>query len=43
MLGDSLYVVWSQGGDDIVALLAADRVPGIPRHPDTLAEIGDGK
>ena len=39
MLGDSLYVVWPQGGDEVVALLAADRVPGIPRHPDTLADL----
>ena len=39
LLGESLYVVWPQGGDDIVALLAADRVPGIPRHPDTLADL----
>ncbi|WP_295387159.1 MobH family relaxase [uncultured Thiodictyon sp.] len=39
MLGDSLYVVWPQGGDEIVAVLAADRVPGIPRHPDTLADL----
>jgi conjugal transfer pilus assembly protein TraI len=39
MLGDSLYVVWPQGGDDVVERLAADRVPGIPRHPDTLADL----
>ncbi|WP_295412926.1 TraI domain-containing protein, partial [uncultured Thiodictyon sp.] len=39
MLGDSLYVVWPQGGDEVVQLLAADRVPGIPRHPDTLADL----
>jgi len=39
MLGDSLYVVWPQGGDEVVTLLAADRVPGIPRHPDTLADL----
>jgi len=39
MLGDSLYVVWPKGGEEIVAMLAADRVPGIPRHPDTLADL----
>jgi conjugal transfer pilus assembly protein TraI len=39
MLGDSLYVVWPQGGDEVVALLGADRVLGIPRHPDTLADL----
>ena len=39
MLDEGLHVVWPQGGDEIVALLAADRVPGIPRHPDTLADL----
>lgn len=39
MLAEGLHVVWPQGGDEIVNLLAADRVPGIPRHPDTLADI----
>jgi conjugal transfer pilus assembly protein TraI len=39
MLGDSLYVVWPKGGEEIVAMLSADRVPGIPRHPDTLADL----
>ncbi len=39
MLQDGLHVVWPQGGDEIVGLLAADRVPGIPRHPDTLADL----
>ena len=39
MLGDSLYVVWPQGAEDILAMLAADRIPGIPRHPDTLADL----
>jgi conjugal transfer pilus assembly protein TraI len=39
MLPDGLHVVWPQGGDEIVGLLAADRVPGIPRHPDTLADL----
>jgi conjugal transfer pilus assembly protein TraI len=39
MLQEGLHVVWPQGGDEIVGLLAADRVPGIPRHPDTLADL----
>ncbi len=38
-LPEGLYVVWPQGAEELVALLAADRVPGIPRDPDTLAEI----
>jgi hypothetical protein len=34
-----LHLVWPAGAEDIVTLLAADRVPGIPRDPDTLADI----
>jgi len=36
---EGLHVVWPPGAEDVVALLAADRVPGIPRDPDTLADI----
>jgi conjugal transfer pilus assembly protein TraI len=39
MLAEGLHLVWPAGADDVVALLAADRVPGIPRDPDTLADI----
>ncbi len=39
VLNDGPYVVWKQGAEDISRLLAADRVPGIPRDPDTLADI----
>ncbi len=39
MLDDGLHVVWPQGGEDIVNVLASDHVPGIPRHPDTLADL----
>ena len=39
MLAEGLHVVWPAGVEDIVGLLAADRVPGIPRDPDTLADI----
>jgi conjugal transfer pilus assembly protein TraI len=39
MLAEGLHLVWPAGAEDIVALLAADRVPGIPRDPDTLADI----
>lgn len=38
MDGD-VFVVWPAGADDIVKLLARDNAPGIPRHPDTLADI----
>jgi conjugal transfer pilus assembly protein TraI len=39
MLAEGLHLVWPAGAEDMVALLAADRVPGIPRDPDTLADI----
>jgi conjugal transfer pilus assembly protein TraI len=39
MLAEGLHVVWPAGAEDIVGLLAADKVPGIPRDPDTLADI----
>jgi conjugal transfer pilus assembly protein TraI len=39
MLAEGLHLVWPAGAEDVVALLAADRVPGIPRDPDTLADI----
>jgi conjugal transfer pilus assembly protein TraI len=38
-LAEGLHVVWPAGAEDVVALLAADKVPGIPRDPDTLADI----
>ena len=34
-----LHLVWPAAARDITELLAADRVPGIPRDPDTLAEL----
>jgi conjugal transfer pilus assembly protein TraI len=39
MLAEGLHVVWPAGAADIVGLLAADKLPGIPRDPDTLADI----
>jgi len=39
MLAEGLQLVWPSGAEDMVALLAADRVPGIPRDPETLADI----
>jgi conjugal transfer pilus assembly protein TraI len=36
---DGLHVVWPAGADDVVGVLAVDRVPGIPRDPDTLADV----
>ncbi|MEI8573841.1 MULTISPECIES: MobH family relaxase [Methylomonas] len=34
-----LHIVWRAGAQDIVTLLAKDKVPGIPRDEDTLADI----
>ncbi len=34
-----IYIVWRAGAQDIVSLLAKDKVPGIPRDEDTLADI----
>jgi len=39
LFAEGLHLVWPAGAEDMVALLAADRVPGIPRDPDTLADI----
>ncbi|NJA06455.1 hypothetical protein HC024_12105 [Methylococcaceae bacterium WWC4] len=36
---DGLHIVWRAGAQDIVSLLAKDKVPGIPRDEDTLADI----
>lgn len=36
---EGLYVVWKAGAQEICELLAKDRIPGIPRDPDTLADI----
>jgi hypothetical protein len=36
---DGLHVVWKAGAQEITELLARDRIPGIPRDPDTLADI----
>jgi conjugal transfer pilus assembly protein TraI len=36
---EGLHVVWKAAAGDIGDLLARDRVPGIPRDPDTLADI----
>lgn len=36
---DGVHIVWRTGAQDIVELLAKDKVPGIPRDEDTLADI----
>jgi conjugal transfer pilus assembly protein TraI len=39
MLAEGLHVVWPQGGEDIAGLLARDKIPGIPKAPETIADI----
>lgn len=39
VIDKELYIVWLKGADDITDLLAQDKVPGIPRDPDSLADI----
>lgn len=35
-----VFIVWRSGGaEEIVNLLSEDRIPGIPRDPDTLADL----
>ncbi|WP_445366598.1 MobH family relaxase [Methylomonas sp. BW4-1] len=36
---EGLHIVWRIGAQDIVITLAKDKVPGIPRDEDTLADI----
>jgi conjugal transfer pilus assembly protein TraI len=36
---EGIHIVWRTGAQDIVELLAKDKVPGIPRDEDTLADI----
>ncbi len=35
----TLYLVWKSAVKDIIELLVKDKIPGIPRDPDTLADI----
>ena len=39
MFTEGLHVVWPQGGDDLYGVLAEDNVPGIPRSPETIADV----
>ncbi|WGS85061.1 MobH family relaxase [Methylomonas sp. UP202] len=36
---EGIHIVWRMGAQDIVAILTKDKVPGIPRDEDTLADI----
>ena len=37
--GEGLFVVWPNAAADLLKLLEADQLPGIPKSPDTLLEI----
>lgn len=39
IINGEVFVVWPAGAEDIVKLLAKDNAPGIPRDPDTLADV----
>ncbi len=39
MFPEGLHVVWPQGGDDLYGVLAEDSIPGIPRSPETIANV----
>ncbi len=39
VLRDGVYVVWKHAAQEVVSFLEQDRIPGIPRNPDTLADI----
>lgn len=36
---DGLFLVWPQAGADVLALLEADQLPGIPRAPETVLDL----
>lgn len=36
---DGVFVVWKKAVDDIIELLQTDRIQGIPRNPETLADV----
>lgn len=36
---EGVFIVWKAAAEEIVSLLAEDRVPGIPRDKDTLADL----
>lgn len=36
---EGTFIVWNEAADDISRLITKSNIPGIPRHPDTLADI----
>ena len=39
VLPEGVHIVWRLAAEEIIDLLAQDSIPGIPRDPDTLADI----
>lgn len=36
---DGLFLAWPEGAEDVIALLEKERVSGVPRSPDTIAQV----
>lgn len=39
IMDDALYICWQAGSRDLISLLDQDNIEGIPRNPQTLADI----
>jgi conjugal transfer pilus assembly protein TraI len=39
IMDNAVYICWQAGSRDIISLLAQDNIEGIPRNPQTLADI----
>lgn len=38
-LKEGLFIVWDEAAEEISRLITQNNIPGIPKHPDTLADI----
>ncbi|WP_427501707.1 MobH family relaxase (plasmid) [Methylomonas sp. MED-D] len=38
-LKEGLFIVWDEAAEEICRLITQNNIPGIPKHPDTLADI----
>ena len=39
VIDDDVYVIWPAGGEDLVARISRDKIPGLPRSPEALSEF----
>ena len=39
VIGDNVYIIWPAGGEDLVGRIGRDKIPGLPRSPESLAEF----